>query len=222
MFSKAGSFSPNLDNPPYKVDFPYDPDDENCALIPSVVERWVPHDASYLAGVYAPDQEQYPLCIWLGCGTEDPRMEENLAFAAALDENGIPYVMETYPGAHNYFPFWSLDYFLDPYEATGCALVSVGEEQVDPNVALQVLPNPSHASSVFQFSLPQAEPVSLIVYDVNGRAVRRVHDGELGAGLHALIWDGRNDMGMTVAGGVYFVALHTGSGTKVMRTVRLK
>ena len=46
--------------------------------------------------------------------------------------------------------------------------------------------------------------VSLRVYDVSGRLVRTLVDGEKGAGYHTAVWDGRDDAGTEVASGVYF------------------
>ena len=64
--------------------------------------------------------------------------------------------------------------------------------------------------------------MTLLVYDVSGRVVRSVFDGQLATGAHSLTWDGKSDAGGSVADGVYFVALRTGAGTEVMRAVRLK
>jgi flagellar hook assembly protein FlgD len=62
--------------------------------------------------------------------------------------------------------------------------------------------------------------VSLDVFDVGGRLVRRVHRGWLAAGPHQFEWDGSRGNGRTVPGGVYFVKL-TGpasrAGTRVLR-----
>jgi flagellar hook assembly protein FlgD len=43
--------------------------------------------------------------------------------------------------------------------------------------------------------------------DVNGRKVRQLAYGAMAAGAHATPWDGRNDLGHNVPGGIYWAAL---------------
>jgi flagellar hook assembly protein FlgD len=57
------------------------------------------------------------------------------------------------------------------------------------------------------FSLPQPGRVTLKLYDVAGRLVRTLEDGELPAGTHARLWDRKNDHGTEVRSGVYFARL---------------
>jgi len=52
--------------------------------------------------------------------------------------------------------------------------------------------------------------VELSVYDVGGRLVRSLADGPWAAGRHVAAWDGRNEKGRRVAGGVYLMRLEVG------------
>lgn len=53
------------------------------------------------------------------------------------------------------------------------------------------------------YSLPsEAKTVKITIKDANGNIVRTL-DGELGAGVHKLAWDGKDDQGVSVADGVY-------------------
>jgi flagellar hook assembly protein FlgD len=49
--------------------------------------------------------------------------------------------------------------------------------------------------------------VEVRVYDANGRLVRRLASVGLAGGSHSITWDGRDDLGSSVAAGVYFVVL---------------
>lgn len=83
-------------------------------------------------------------------------------------------------------------------------------------------PNPSFGGAQLAFTLPAAARVTLDVLDVQGRLVRRVHDGALAAGPHARTWDGRNARGDRVGAGVYFARLAHADGRVVTaRLVRL-
>jgi len=73
-----------------------------------------------------------------------------------------------------------------------------------------------------RFDLPSASRARLVVYDVSGRAVRRLFDrAAAAAGSYVVEWDGRDDAGQVVAGGVYFYRLETASGARTARVVRI-
>ena len=65
-------------------------------------------------------------------------------------------------------------------------------------------PNPFQSLTAIQFELSAKTHISLRVYDVSGRVVRALVDGNRTAGLHEVIWDGRDDCGRNLATGVYF------------------
>ena len=87
----------------------------------------------------------------------------------------------------------------------------------------QNVPNPFNPSTVITFDLPRAEAVRLVVYDLAGRLVRELHNGDvLGPGRLEAAWDGRNDMGRLVPAGVYLYCLDADSlrKTKAMMLVK--
>ena len=47
------------------------------------------------------------------------------------------------------------------------------------------------------------------IYSVEGRLIRRLLKGRTGPGRYDLTWDGRNEVGLAVSPGVYFVKLTT-------------
>jgi flagellar hook assembly protein FlgD len=49
--------------------------------------------------------------------------------------------------------------------------------------------------------------VKLGIYGVDGRWIRGLVDDVRGAGPHSVVWDGRDNAGRRVPGGVYFYAL---------------
>ncbi len=74
---------------------------------------------------------------------------------------------------------------------------------------LPARPNPFNPKTELRFELDRAGAVSLVVFDLAGRRVRRLVDGSLDAGRHRRIWDGRDDRGETVGSGVYLARLET-------------
>lgn len=64
-------------------------------------------------------------------------------------------------------------------------------------------PNPFNPTTTIRYALPVAGEVSLVVYDILGRAVKTLVSGEREAGYHQTSWDGTNNTGQVVGSGVY-------------------
>ena len=76
-------------------------------------------------------------------------------------------------------------------------------------------PNPSNPETWIPYQLSESAEVILRIYSVNGVLVRTLALGQTPAGIYqsrdrAAYWDGRNDMGESVASGVYFYTLSAG------------
>jgi hypothetical protein len=87
---------------------------------------------------------------------------------------------------------------------------------------MQNRPNPFNPTTTIDYALATGGPVSLRVYDVTGRLVRTLVDGEKQPGVYAAVWDGRNDHGQPVATGVYFYRLRAGQNVFTKKAVLLK
>ncbi|MCA9754037.1 MAG: hypothetical protein KC591_17695, partial [Gemmatimonadetes bacterium] len=84
-------------------------------------------------------------------------------------------------------------------------------------------PNPFRGSTALAFSLPRESDVRLAVFDVSGRLVRRLIDGErLPAGPHERRWDGTDEVGRTAAPGVYYYRLQSGEYSDSRRMLLLR
>ncbi len=70
-----------------------------------------------------------------------------------------------------------------------------------------IVPNPFRSETALEFALPTPGPASLRIYDASGRLVRTIMDGVFPAGAQRARWDGLDDGGRRVAGGVYFARL---------------
>ncbi len=73
----------------------------------------------------------------------------------------------------------------------------------------QNYPNPFNPTTTIGFDLPQAGRVRLTVFDMSGRIIRTLVDGELSAGRHEAVWDSQDDGGRAVASGMYIVIMET-------------
>ena len=76
--------------------------------------------------------------------------------------------------------------------------------------------------AVISFDLPEAREVRLAVYALDGSLVRMLASGELPAGTHDIVWDGRDDRGRQVSSGVYLGVLRTGEEVRTAKLIVLK
>ena len=88
-------------------------------------------------------------------------------------------------------------------------------------------PNPFNPETWIPYQLAESGEVTLTIYDMNGKMVRRLEVGYKAAGMYrsrnrAAYWDGRNQLGEQLASGVYFYTLMAGDFTATRRLVILK
>jgi hypothetical protein len=89
-------------------------------------------------------------------------------------------------------------------------------------LALRIAPNPEPANARIEFETPATGPASLEIYDVAGRRVRLLSSGVLPAGPHELAWDGHDDGGNLLPGGVFFCRLAAGGLVQTQRFARVR
>jgi hypothetical protein len=94
--------------------------------------------------------------------------------------------------------------------------------QLTPEIPLefrleQNYPNPFNPTTVVSCQLPVASRVTLIVYDILGREVARLLDGQIEAGRHDVAFDGSG-----MASGVYMYRLSAGNYVESKKMVLLK
>ncbi|MBD3335544.1 MAG: T9SS type A sorting domain-containing protein, partial [Candidatus Eisenbacteria bacterium] len=83
-------------------------------------------------------------------------------------------------------------------------------------------PNPLQAETLIRFDLPQAARVDLGIFDVGGRRVATLVDGNLPAGRHRALWNGRDAAGRAAASGIYFARLTAGSDVLTHKMILMK
>lgn len=75
-------------------------------------------------------------------------------------------------------------------------------------------PNPFRSRTELSYSLDAPGRVRIDVFDVTGRLVRTLENGERAAGAHVAGWDGRDASGARMKSGVYFYRFLAGGGEK--------
>jgi len=86
----------------------------------------------------------------------------------------------------------------------------------------QNYPNPFRAKTDIQFILPKSTQVSIKIYDVAGRLVKTLVDGEKSAGSHKAYWDGTDQHAQRVSTGIYFCKFSAGDFNTVKKMILLR
>ncbi len=87
----------------------------------------------------------------------------------------------------------------------------------------QSYPNPFRQSTTIDYTVEQAAPVTLDIYDLLGRRIRTlVEAAQQGPGPHRAVWDGRDDSGTPVSSGTYFYRLRVGDAVTSKQALRVK
>ncbi len=89
-------------------------------------------------------------------------------------------------------------------------------------VVLQNYPNPFNSSTSIRFKLPELCDVKVRVFNIRGEIIRSVARGILGAGEHQVKWDGKDEAGLDVPSGSYFVRVATGGAQQVMKVMLIR
>ncbi len=86
----------------------------------------------------------------------------------------------------------------------------------------QIFPNPIRDLARVAFGLARPGPVQLTLHDASGRRLRTILEGDLPAGTHQAIWDGRTSARESAPSGIYFVRLTTRDGTTTRKVIHVK
>lgn len=83
-------------------------------------------------------------------------------------------------------------------------------------------PNPFTEKTTLTYTLSQAQPVTIAVYNLLGRRVRTLVDERKDAGRHQVRWDGTNQYDTRVGSGVYFVRMEAGRTTATQKVMLVR
>ena len=104
----------------------------------------------------------------------------------------------------------------------------LGEAQLSPSTTLTAHPLPYRGGTLtITFVTRQRmdggpAPAMLAIYDVSGRLVRWLARGVSPPGVQRTTWDGRDEAGIAVANGVYFLRSVSGSEARTQKVTVLR
>jgi len=179
-------------------------------------------------------------------GTNGPQFASKFAFLGDADNDGYNEVALGFQGQND--SLYTFTEVFEPSDSTytrtlvsaeantvrvfmrvlsaGATGISIEDERViipTDYVLEQNYPNPFNPTTNIRFELPRDKAVSLTIFDVSGRIVKRLVDGQyLSQGVHEVQWDGTSDAGSQVASGTYLYRLQFGNFAHTKTMVLLK
>ena len=86
----------------------------------------------------------------------------------------------------------------------------------------QNYPNPFNSSTSIHYQLAADAHVRIKIYNAQGREIRTLEDNFRTAGNYIVSWDGRDNLGRSVASGVFFYQMQAGDFASVQKMVVLR
>ncbi len=193
-----------------------------CYNRPEVFGLAAPYSPSYWANgrtvfTSVAAGETRSLKFYLDWGTYEPSiMEDGRLMREVLRNKGYEVNWNEWYEGHSWGSWRAhLDEALEFFFSAG----ALGVE--DPPVAPQAFqldqnfPNPFNPETHLRFRIAGSGWVELQIFDLNGRRVRTLLQGQRAPGEYILTWDGRSDDGRQASSGVYFSVLRVHSPANV-------
>ena len=83
-------------------------------------------------------------------------------------------------------------------------------------------PNPFRDATRLRYTVPREMKLSLSVYDRTGRRVKRLFSGVVQPGVRTAMWNGRDELGRSVAQGIYFWRLESETTSLTRKAIKIE
>ena len=109
------------------------------------------------------------------------------------------------------------------YSYEGLELSAENEVEMLANFSLnQNYPNPFNPSTTITFDLSESTNVKILIYDMSGGLIRELVNNYMNEGSKTISWNGKDDNGNVVSGGVYFYNIQAGDFSQTRKMVLMK
>jgi hypothetical protein len=102
---------------------------------------------------------------------------------------------------------------------------SANEDITVPVIATELksnYPNPFNPETTISFSVKEASPVSIEVFNVKGQLVKTLINDVQEAGNHNVVWNGKDNNGRAVSSGIYYYKMNTGKYSSTKKMIMMK
>jgi hypothetical protein len=121
--------------------------------------------------------------------------------------------------------FYAAGYTVPTASAASATIVIGSPTDVATTAAslkLDAAPNPFQPLTTLLLQAPESGRQVILVHDVAGRLVRNLDRGSYAAGPRRVSWDGRDNDGLRLASGTYWITLQAGDSQVTKRVVLVR
>jgi len=109
------------------------------------------------------------------------------------------------------------------FENTAVTGVGPGQNPLPQSFELlQNYPNPFNPATLIRYRLSRTAAVNIAVYNTLGQVVRNMVGATKPAGVHEVLWDGKDNRGVEMGSGIYFYAIRAGEFLASKKMVLLR
>ena len=86
----------------------------------------------------------------------------------------------------------------------------------------QNYPNPFNPYTTIAYQIAKSEFVNISIFDLAGNKIKSILNQHVNSGLRYATWDGKNEIGQIVSGGIYLYSIDTPSFSQTRKMILLK
>jgi hypothetical protein len=118
--------------------------------------------------------------------------------------------------------YWPGDEFVNVDSLNNLYLeqLSIDEQESQSELGVKAYPNPFDNSISIDYNLANSTYVSIFIYDMAGKLVKKLQQGEQEAGEQQVVWDGTNENGASVSKGTYHYSMRANGALYSGRIVK--
>ncbi|MFA7214262.1 MAG: carboxypeptidase regulatory-like domain-containing protein, partial [Candidatus Cloacimonadaceae bacterium] len=113
-------------------------------------------------------------------------------------------------------------FLVDDVKVTGAVSNEDGVAPVYTTALKGNYPNPFNPETNISFSMKDAGPVSIEIYNVKGQLVRKLVNDVREAGDHTVVWNGKDNNNRAVSSGIYYFKMNTGKYSSTKKMIMMK
>lgn len=191
------------------------------AIVPTAdggIVAWQDFRSGNSPEIYAQKIDEFGMAAWpedgaVVCWVRD---FQEAPVAVSDGEDGVIVAWQDFRNLVDY------DVYAQRVRSSGVVTDAGDADAPQSSFLAQNVPNPFNPAALIAFGLDRPARVSLRVFDVSGRLVRTLVEGELRAGRHETVWNGTDSRGARAASGVYFYRLEAGGIVRTRKMTLLR